>query len=170
MYRASADGQSLLDIVLKFLQEDQWNYQKLEKKTAVRAGYRGVHGTWVCYARFDSDETRFSFQSLMGLNIPPRFRMRVVDYLNRANSLLDEGKFEMDLDSGDVHFKTAVDLSDRTLTVEKVREIAYYNVNMMDHYFPGVLAVVYGGLTPHEALKRLDVSPVREVEFSDRMH
>ncbi len=167
MYRAKADGQSLLDIVLKFLKEDQWNYQKLEKKTAVRAGYRGVHGTWVCYARFDSEETRFNFQSLMGLNIPPQFRLRVVNYLNQANALLDEGKFEMDLDSGDVHFKTAVDLPDGTLTVEKVREMAYYNVNTMDHYFPGVLAVVYGGLTPLEALKRLDAGPVEEAEFSD---
>ena len=156
---------SWLDAVIRFFQEDQWNFQKLENKPVVRAGYRGEHGTWVCYARVDREAQRFIFHSLMGLNIPPQYRMPVVEYLMRVNYLLAIGCFDMDLETGDVRFKTAIELSGCPLTVEQVRSMAYVNVRTMDHYFPGVMAVVHRGMLPETALAHIDpLQVIRPVE------
>jgi len=160
MESASENGISWVNVTIRFFQEDQWNFQKLENQPVVRAGYRGEHGTWVCYARADEEFHRFIFHSLMGLNIPPQYRLPVVEYLTRANYQLVIGNFDMDLDTGNVRFRTAVELQDDTvLTVDQVRSLAYTNVRTMDHYFPGVMAVVHGGLLPETALERIDPLP-----------
>lgn len=156
------NGQSIMDVVLRFFQEDQWNYQQIDKKPIVRAGFRGEHGTWVCFARADEENQRFLFHSTMGLNIPPQYRSAVAEYITRVNFGLPLGNFEMDFDTGDVRFKTSVETPDGGLTIGMVRALAYANVRSMDRYFSGVLAVVHGGLSPEAALARAESQPVEQ--------
>ena len=159
METVNENNLSWLDVIIRFFQEDQWNFQKLENKPVVRAGYRGEHGTWVCYARVNAEAQQFIFHSLMGLNIPPQYRIAVAEYLTRVNHVLTIGAFDMDLDTGDVRFRTAIELCSCSLTVEQVRSMAYTNVRAMDHYFPGVMAVVHHGILPETALARIDPLP-----------
>jgi hypothetical protein len=154
--------QSLMNVVLQFFQEDQWNYQKIENKPVVRTGYRGERGTWICYARLDSENEAFLFHTLMGLNIPPQQRGAVAEYLMRVNMNLPVGGFEIDFEHGAVRYKIGVYVPDHTLTVGMIRTIAYASLRMMDHYSPGVLSVVHGGLSPEAALARVDSQTVEE--------
>jgi hypothetical protein len=156
------NGQSVLDIVVRFFREDQWNFQQVEDKPVIRAGFRGERGTWVCFARVDEEHQRFLFHSIMGLNIPQQYRLAVAEYLTRVNDGLPLGNFEMDLDSGDVRFKTSIEVPEGELTVAMVRTLAYANVRNMDYYFPGVLAVVHGGLSPEAALARAETQVVEQ--------
>ncbi len=156
------NGQSLMDVVIRFFREDQWNFQQIENKPVIRAGFRGERGTWVCFARVDEEHQRFLFHSIMGLNISPQHRSAVAEYLTRVNYGLPLGNFEMDLDSGDVRFKTSIEVPEGELTVAMVRTLAYANVRTMDHYFPGVLAVVHGGLSPEAALARAETQAVEQ--------
>jgi len=153
---SSGNGQSLLDVVLRFFQEDQWIHQKLENKPVIRAGFHGERGTWVCYARVDEKSQCFLFHSLMGMNIPQPYRLNVLEYLSRVNYGLPVGNFDMNLDTGDVRFRTSIETPDGELTVPIVRAMVYTNVHTMDHYFPGVVAVVHGGLSPEAALARVE--------------
>ncbi len=154
------NSQTMMDVVLQFFQEDQWIYQKIENKQALRAGYRGERGTWVCHARVDEQNQRFIFYSFMGMNIAQGDRLKVLEYLNRVNFCLLIGNFEMNMESGDVRFRTGIEIPAGGLTVPVVRAIVYANVHTMDHYFPGVVAVVHGGLSPEAALARVEAQPV----------
>jgi hypothetical protein len=156
------NGQSLMDVVIRFFREDQWNFQQIENKPIIRAGFRGERGTWVCFAQVDDEHQRFLFHSVMGLNIPLQYRPAVAEYLTRVNYGLPLGNFEMDLDSGDVRFKTSIEVPEGELTVAMVRTLTYVNVRSMDHYFPGVLAVVHGGLSPEAALARAEAQVVEQ--------
>jgi hypothetical protein len=156
----NGNGQPMMKVVLQFFQEEQWNYQKLEGKPVIRAGFRGDHGTWVCFIRIDEEKKQFLFHSLLGMNIPPQYRAQVVEYITRVNYCLAVGNFEMDLDSGDVRFRTSFETPEGELSVAIVRGLAYSNVHTIDHYFPGVLSVVYGGLSPEAALARIESQPV----------
>ena len=153
-------GRPLLDVVLRFFLEDQWFYQKMDNKPVVRAGYRGEHGTWVCYARVEEENQRVQFHSLMGLNIPIPYRGAVLEYLMRVNYRLPVGNFEMDLDTGDVRCKTSLETPEGELSVAMVRALAYANVRAMDHFFPGVIAVMHSGLSPEAALARVEAQAV----------
>lgn len=157
------NGLRMMDIVERFFNEDHWNYQALENQPVLRAGYRGERGTWICYARVDEEKCLLIFHSLMGLNIPAQHRLAVVEYLMRANYLLPVGSFEMDLETGSVRFKTSVETPENELSVAMVRSMVYTNLRMMDHFFPGVLAVVHSGLNPEAALARVEALAVEEV-------
>lgn len=165
MVMTNENGGSLIEVVIRFFREDQWNFQKTDQKQVIRAGYRGEHGTWVCYARVEEESRLFLFNSLTGLNIPPQYRPAVVEYLTRVNSSLSIGNFEMDFHSGDVRFRTSLILPDNISTeggniVQMIRSLVYINTQTMDHYFPGVVAVVHGGLTPEAALSRIEATPI----------
>lgn len=159
-------GGGMIDSVLRFFVEDQWHYQLLEPGNAVRAGYRGEHGTWICTARaeadarFASSSLRFLFTAGMGMNVAPLQRPVVMEYLTRVNCGLPVGGFVMDLNTGDVRFKVGVDVPDGVLTTAMVRSAAYTCVQTLDRYFPGVIAVIHGGLSPEAALARVEMEPV----------
>jgi hypothetical protein len=156
------NGQSFMDVVLRFFQEDQWNFQQIGDKPVIRSGFRGEHGTWVCFAQVNEEHQRFLFHSIMGLNIPVQYRAAVAEYLTRVNYGLPLGNFEMDFETGDVRFKTSIEIPEGELTIAMVRTLAYANVRNMDHYFPGVLAVVHSGLSPEAALARAEVQMVEQ--------
>lgn len=156
--------QPVMDVVLRFFQEDQWNYQKIENKPVVRSAFRGERGTWICYARVDEQHRRVIFHAQMGINVPAALRMAAAAYLTRANWAMPLGNFEMDLDSGDIRFKTSVETPGGELTTAMVRAMAYTSLHAMDHYAPGVLAVLYHQLSPEAALARVEAQAVEEGE------
>ncbi len=149
-------GQPMMDVVLRFFREDRWNFQPLEDRPVVRAGFRGEHGTWVCFANIDEQNRRFVFYSTSGMFIPLQYRAAVAEYLTRVNYQLPVGNFEMNLDTGDVRFRTSVEVPEGDLDISIVRAMTYANVRTMDRYFTGVLAVVHAGLSPEAALARAE--------------
>ncbi len=154
------DAGQLMDVVLRFFEEEQWNFKRIKNEPVIRAGYRGERGTWVCYARVDEENRRFLFHALMGLNIPVQYRAAVAEYLIRVNYLLPLGNFEMDMDSGEVRFRAGCETPGGELSVAMVRSMVYAGIRSMDHYFPGVLAVVHGGLSPEAALARAETQVI----------
>jgi len=161
--QTNGSGPLLLDVVLRFFQEDQWNFQTIEGKSLIRAGYRGEHGTWICYVRVEEENCLLLFHSSMGLNIPPEYRSAAAEYLTRANLLLPVGNFEMNMDTGDIRCKTSVETPEWELTVAMVRALAYANLRAMDRFFPGLLAVIHGGLSPASAIARVESQAVEEL-------
>jgi hypothetical protein len=152
----NGNEQPLLDVVLRFFVEEQWNFKKIDQKPVIRAGFRGEHGTWVCYATVEEDHRRILFHSYMGMNIPFEYRAQVVEYLNRVNYCLALGNFEMDMETGDVRFRTSLEAPEGDLGLAFIRAMAYGNVHTMDHYFPGIVAVMNSGLSPEAALARVE--------------
>lgn len=146
----------VLEIVKQFLTEENWQYQMLEKRPALRIGYHGEHGTWVCYAQVDEQAQRLLFYSWMGMNIPILYRAAVIEYLTRVNFALTLGNFEMDLQNGEVRFRTSLDCAEGLPGKNALRTCLYANVRCMDHYFPGVLAVVHSGISPQAAMARVE--------------
>lgn len=159
-------GQAMIDVVLQFFQEEQWYYQKVEDKPVIRAGYRGERGTWVCYARVDEEHQRFLFQAVTGMTIPAQHWPQVIDYLNRVNCGLVLGNFELDVDSGDIRFRVGIETPRGELTIDMVRVMAYTGVQTMDNYIPGVMTVIYSGLSPEAALARLETQPAETSQFA----
>ena len=150
----------MIESIVRFFNEDQWNYQILEPGNAIRAGYRGEHGTWICIARAEAESRRFLFSAGMGMNNAPQYRQAVMEYFTRVNCGLTVGAFLMDLNTGDVRFKAGIEAPDGTISTETVRATAITCVQAMDHYFPGVIEVIRGRLTPEAALARVENQPV----------
>jgi hypothetical protein len=151
--------QPLMNVILKVLAEEQWYFQEIEGKPAVRAGFHGEHGTWVCYINVDEDRRQVVIYSLMGLNIPAQKRTAVMEYLTRVNYILRVGNFEMDVDQGEVRFRTSLETPEGELSLAMARALIYTNVHTIDYYAPGVMAVLHSDLSPEASLARIETQP-----------
>jgi hypothetical protein len=67
------------------------------------------------------------------------------------------GNFELDMDYGNVNYKTTlVWEEENTPSNETFARLVYMNVNMLDKYFKGINAVVYGNLNPKDEVDKID--------------
>lgn len=155
-------GGNLMDVVIRFLEDEAWHYQVIEPGALVRTGVRGERGTWICNLRVDEERRHVICHTLMDLNIPPENRAAVLEYLSRANFSLPLGGFDMNIDTGEIRFKNGLESPDGSLPVSVVRAMVLTALRATERYFPGVLSVVHSGLRPEAALARVETQAVTE--------
>ncbi len=147
---------AILDALKRFFKEDDWAFSQVEDKPVLWMEFAGRNGRWTCFAREEEDKHFFLFHSYMPVKAPEDKRPILADFLTRANYGLYIGNFELDYNDGEIRYKTSVDVENVELTGPLIKGIVYANVAIMDRYFPGVMAVIYGGSSPTEALAMVE--------------
>jgi hypothetical protein len=140
----------------EFLAEDGWNPQRIDQKFVYRTYYYGKNGEFRCYAQVRVDLQQFIFYAVATLKVPEDLRLAVAEYITRANYGLRIGNFEMDFSDGEVRYKSGIDFEDATITTYLIRNTVYPAVHTMDHYMPGLMKVIYGGVTPLVAIEEME--------------
>ncbi len=133
---------SLLDAVIAFFTNDDWTFTKLQGQTVLHMAYQGEHGLWNCYAQTRETEKQFVFYSIYPEAIPEDKRLPLAELLTRINYGLILGNFELDLDDGEVRYKTSIDTTGSTLNFQLMDRLVYANIMIMDHYWPQIQAII----------------------------
>ena len=151
-------SQGIFDTMVQFFQEDDWKFRQLEGKTILTMGFKGDNGTWQCFAQAREEQKQFVFYSVLELMVPEDKRPAVAEFLTRANYGMIIGNFEMDFNDGEVRFKTSLDVRENEdkFCSGLIKRLVYVNVIMMDRYFPGVMQVIYGGVSPADAIAKIE--------------
>ena len=151
-------GSSLMGRVIKFFKEDDWRFTEVEGQTALRLGVNGENASYSCFARVREEQCQFVFYTIMDTKIPEGKRQAVADYLTRANYGMPLGNFEMDFSDGEVRSKNSISVIDSvdSLTSPLIKKIVYSTIVMMDKYYPGIMAVVFGGKSPEESIREIE--------------
>jgi hypothetical protein len=147
---------SLHDIVTQFFRDDGWRFQAVEGFPILQMGYSGQSGAWTCYARWIDEMERFVFYSVLPIKVPEAARPAAAEFVTRANYGIILGNFEMDYADGEVRYKTSIDVEGGQLVPAMIKTLVYANVLTVDRYLPGLLATVYGGALPAEAIVRVE--------------
>lgn len=71
---------------------------------------------FACYAEVNSDMRGFVFRAIWQLPFPPERRAAVAEYLHRVNYPCPVGGWAIDLDTGDVRWKSGLYFGDGELT------------------------------------------------------
>jgi len=140
----------------QFLEEDGWHPQQLEDRTIYRMGFAGHNGDTTCWAHVLVDLEIFLFYVQWPIKVPEKARPAMAEYLTRANYGLRLGNFEMDFSDGEVRYKSSLDFEGATLSPDLIKHAIYPAVQTMDRYLPGMMAVVYGGKSPAEAIEEIE--------------
>lgn len=154
--RPAPQGGPITDAMVQFFTQDQWAFHRNEDEPILQMGFRGENGNWTCFAHALDDSRRFIFVSVMESNIPQEKRQAVAEFLTRINYELFLGSFEMDFSDGELRYKTAIAVEDGELTQAMIKKMVYVNVMSMDRYLPGILSIVYGGVSPADALAQIE--------------
>ena len=139
-----------------FFDKEDWSYTQVEDRPILKLGFTGKNGNWTCYAQVRELDDQFVFYSICPLIVPERKRLAVAEFLTRANYGLVIGNFEMDLDDGEIRYKSSRDAETGELTPDMIKNAVYASVLMMDKYLPGILAVLGGNVAPKQAIDEIE--------------
>ena len=147
---------TLIDIAAAFLTQDDWAHQRQAEPEGLLVPFQGDHGSWNLLIRADDGLQQLLIHSLCPLRCPEARRPALMEFITRANQGMVIGNFELDLDDGELRFKTAIDVEDSGLDTALVRNLLYPNCLMMDRYLPGVTAVIAGERSPAHAIAAIE--------------
>ena len=150
-----AESQIFNALVL-FFEEDGWDFQRVEGASVLSMGFSGKNGKWLCYAHAREEEAQFAFYSVLSINGPADKRHKVAEFITRANYGMMIGNFEMDYVDGEIRYKTSIDVEGTDLTSTMIQQLVYPNLIITDHYFEGIMRVVYSDDSPVEILDGIE--------------
>ena len=122
----------------------------------LQLAFQGTHGRWLCFAQAREESSQVVFYSVAPVQIPEDKRVAVAEYITRANYGLIIGNFELDFIDGELRYKTSLDAEGTPLTTELLQPVTFANVSTMDRYLPGLMAVLYGNVSPQTAIEQIE--------------
>jgi hypothetical protein len=143
----------MLDIVKKYFNQNGWQYTEVEDKNVLLFGINGKNGNFQCVADIDAEEKKFIFFSVCGANTPIEKKHEMLELINLLNYDLFFGNFEMDLEDGEIRFKTSVFYEFIEPSIEFINQIAMTNIIAMDSSLIGMMGLMFGNLTASEAFE-----------------
>jgi len=152
----NASGLQAFDTLGKFLEEDGWYPQQLEGNYIYRVGFSGKNGQVTCYAQIRVALEQFLFYVVAPAKATEAARGAVSEFITRANYGLRIGNFERDFSDGEVRYKSSIDFEGNGLIAPLIKNVIYPAVQTMDHYLPGLMAVIYGGKSPADAVAEIE--------------
>ncbi|AFY70360.1 protein of unknown function DUF1790 [Thalassoporum mexicanum PCC 7367] len=142
----------IFQAVTQFLDSKNWQYSQEEGTSNLNMGFAGEHGRWICYARIHQEQEQFIFYSICPVDAPDFAKLRTAEFLTRVNHGLIIGNFELDFNTGEIRFKTGIDVEGSELNPALVKSLILNNVFTMDRYLNKIIDVIDGEVTPAEAI------------------
>lgn len=146
----------MMDTVRKFFSDSPWVTTQFRGQPVLRFTHEGQNGRWICIAHAREAEDRFVFYSIGLAAVPETLRHAVAEFITRANFGLIIGNFEMDYSDGEVRYKTSIDVEGTRLSTVLLGQLVRVNVQMMDRYLPGLIAVIERGMPPADAIAMVE--------------
>ncbi len=142
--------------VQQYFTEQKWPTAPLQEKSALQMNYQGDNGQWVCIAWVREEEQQFIFYSVCPIKVPEEKRPAVAEFVTRANYDLMMGNFEMGYETGELRFKTAIDLGRDQIDQALINQLVFGNVLLMDRYLPGIMNILQGNTSPEGAIAQIE--------------
>ena len=156
----------IADGLRTFFERAEWDIRPGEIPGSFQMGFQGQNGRWTCVAYAAETQEQVVFVSLAPAAAQARNIHAVGEFLHRANWGIHIGNFELDFRDGEIRYKTSLDLEGVEVSYELIRNLVNANLHVFNHYLPGVMGVVQGGMSAEEALSRVEQCPEDEVTLS----
>ncbi len=144
--------------LMQHMDERNVRYLTNAEKRSIWADFRGDVGTYRVLALVEADDAMFQVIAGSPVRVPEGARPAVAETIARANFGLKSGKFEMDVDSGDLRFQVSQILTSDGLEDEVIGRLMGLTMSMLDLYLPAVLSVIYGNELPKDAIRCVEAA------------
>ncbi|MQA14518.1 MAG: YbjN domain-containing protein [Pseudonocardiaceae bacterium] len=149
-----ADVNPLRDAVMSYLRRRGWQVEVDEPSGIIALEQPGADdpALYTVVAVVREDDRQVLIYSACPPDVPEHRRAAVAELLTRANYGLFIGNFELDLDDGEVRFKTGVDVEGTDVDDALLDGLLRANLATMDTYLGAILDVAAGDADVSEAL------------------
>jgi hypothetical protein len=135
----------------------EWNYEMIGGGQALTFGVMGTHVQQEFLVTVDESLEIVGCYLSSTVRVPEPMRLPVCEFLTRANYGLRVGNFEMDMNDGEVRYKASLDMQGGTLDPKMVMSLFATSGNNFDVYYPGLMRVIYGGISPEVAIRDIEI-------------
>lgn len=143
----------IFDAMTRYFEQSGWTFGEVQDNPdVVMLGFAVGDKEWTCFAQAREPQQQFVFYSVLPFSIDEARRGAAMEFVTRANYGMILGNFELDLNDGEVRFKTAIDAEGSELTPTLLQPAVHANLAMLARYFPGFMALNLGQATVIDAL------------------
>ena len=139
--------------LIQHLDDRDVRYLTNGESRSICADFRCDVGSYRIIAAVDAESDLFQVFGYSPVRVPEGARPAVAETIARANYGLKVGKFEMDVDAGELRFQAAQILTEDSLEESVIDRLLGTTMSMLDMYVPAVLSVVYGNELPKDAIR-----------------
>ncbi|MEG3973030.1 MULTISPECIES: YbjN domain-containing protein [unclassified Microcoleus] len=179
---------NILQSIADFFTAENKSFIRVQGEQILQMAVGGQNGKLTCYAQVIEEQSLFIFYSICPIKAPESQRQALAEFLTKINYDLIIGNFQLDLTSGQIRYKTSIDVSDSTLSTTQIKNLVYTNITMMDSHLPEILSVINNSPPPLDAIpinqtptapnfyskngkfpesKQIAVNPEKEQELDD---
>lgn len=137
----------------RFLDDDDWRYRVVEEQTIIKFGIQGETADFDCFVDIKPDRHLCILYVIAPNRVPSQKRTQVAEFLTRANYGLILGCFELDMDDGEVRYRTSVQIEDSEMSQAMIKTMIYASIATMEGYYRGLMSIIYGSATVMQAIK-----------------
>jgi hypothetical protein len=124
----------------QFLEQKEIQY--MEADELLRIDVEGERSNWQVFFRPVDEEKLLVIYSLFHYKAPAEKLKEVALLLSEINYGLKIGNFEINLENGEIHFKTYLDIVDDNLPQLWIERSISINVTTMEHFAPRIVKAV----------------------------
>lgn len=141
------------DVVLEFFQGEGIAVDTAED--VIRASFQGENGRFQAFVRVDEGTGVVAVYSVSPVSAPPARMADACELVARLNFGHRLGNLELDVESGEIRMKTAIDVEGEELTEGLVANLVYGNIASLDQMLPALVACLTKGATPSDAVRSI---------------
>jgi len=132
----------LREAVTAYLDKRTWPYEVQGR--FIVSPVAGDGESWVAYFELREDDEQLLVYSIVSEPVPPERRSAVSLFLTRVNHGLPIGNFELNLNNGEVRYKTSIDVEGVPLDEPLVDHLLLANIVTMGRYLRPLRSVMAG--------------------------
>jgi len=140
--------------VKKFFEDDDWSFEV--KDNSIRCGIKAKNESFKIRVVVRTEKELISLYVYYPITVPEDKRREVCETITRMNYGLSFGWCEMDMNDGELRFRSFMPTDDAPFFPEQLKTILYSGVNTADRYFPAFMSVIYGNKSSEEAIKEIE--------------
>lgn len=148
-----------IDVVVDYFKQQEWNHDLDAEHQRLRSEFETELGDISLFVSAEQERKLCFVVSILPVRCPAGRRHHCAEVLSRLNYGMLLGCFEMDFDSGRIHFKTSAPFGESGLDPETVGSLVGCNLSMMKQCMEGILSVAFGQVSPLKAAERIHEGP-----------
>jgi len=146
------DDEELLGQLLAYFEMRGWPISQHDTLPLVRMEFATDHAEGVMFVQITPGRRRVVAYAALPDRVPPERRTDVAELLIRANGALSIGNFDLDLDEGEVRFRSGLDLGATPLTDELIDPLVQSCLVSVGDVAPAIADVAAGRRGAKEAI------------------
>jgi len=143
---------SLFQELFEILRQDDWKFDFDIKNEIIKLEISGVNTNFHVFLLVDEKQESLLCNTYLKQKVPHSKRLEVCDFMNRVNYELANGNFEMDMDNGEIRYRTFLDLADAKPSKGQIQNIIWNGIQEFDSYYSGLINLVYWDYNVEEAV------------------